>query len=225
VPPKQAARAAASGYHKSIFINCPFDDGYRRLFQATVFAVFDCGYIPRCALEVYDSGQVRIDKICNLIEACRFGIHDISRTELEAQSQLPRFNMPLELGIFLGAQRFGSGVHKKKNCLILDRERYRYQQFISDISGQDIAAHHGDCTALITRLRDWIQTAESTAGALPSGGAIAARFETFQDELPAICAKLNLIPSELTFADYGEVVRVWLTSPQLLPLPIVHTKS
>jgi hypothetical protein len=45
-------------------------------------------------------------RIFKLIEGCQFGIHDISRTELDTDSQLPRFNMPLELGMFLGAQRF-----------------------------------------------------------------------------------------------------------------------
>jgi hypothetical protein len=87
-----------------------------------VFTVFYSGYIPRCALEIYNSGQVRIEKIFKLIENCQLGIHDISRTELDVESKLPRFNMPLELGMFLGAQRFGAGRHKNKNCLILDRE-------------------------------------------------------------------------------------------------------
>jgi hypothetical protein len=109
-------------------------------------------------LEIYNSGQVRIEKIFKLIENCQFDIHDISRTELDVESKLPRFNMPLELGMFLGAQRFGAGRHKNKNCLILDREPYRYQQFLSDISGQDIAAHGGDATALIAKVRDWLNT-------------------------------------------------------------------
>jgi hypothetical protein len=122
VPPKQPSKSAAPGYHNSVFINCPFDDGYKQLFQATVFTVLYCGRDPRSALEIYNSAQVRIEKIFRLIETCRFGIHDISRTEPDADSGLPRFNMPLELGIFLGAQRFGTRQHKTKNCLILDRE-------------------------------------------------------------------------------------------------------
>ena len=72
-----------------------------------VFTVHDCGFIARCALEEEDASQVRIDKIYNIIAECRYGIHDISRTELDENSGLPRFNMPLELGIFLGAKKFG----------------------------------------------------------------------------------------------------------------------
>ena len=40
-------------------------------------------------------------------------------------------------------------MHRRENCLIVDRERYRYQQFISDISGQDVEAHDGQEPRLI----------------------------------------------------------------------------
>ena len=120
-------------YDQNVFINCPFDDGYQPLFRALIFAVFECGLRPRCAQEVYDGGEVRIEKIARIVRDCRWGIHDISRTDLNAHN-LPRFNMPLELGLFLGAQRFGIGPQARKSCLVLDRERYRYQEFISDIA-------------------------------------------------------------------------------------------
>ena len=87
-----------------VFINCPFDSAYRPLFEAAVFATFDCGFHPRCSLEIEDSSQVRIEKINRIIQQSRLAIHDISRTELDSTFQLPRFNMPLELGIFLGAK-------------------------------------------------------------------------------------------------------------------------
>jgi len=125
-----------------VYINCPFDGEYRPIFEALVFAVHDCGFIARCALELEDGSQVRIDKIERLIGACRFGIHDISRTELDSRWSLPRFNMPLELGIFLGAKRFGTGDQRKKVGLILDRETERYQRFCSNIAGQDIRSHN-----------------------------------------------------------------------------------
>jgi hypothetical protein len=91
---------ASAAYGYSVFVNCPFDDAYRHLFEAIVFAIHDCGYIARCALEVDDASLVRIEKIGSIISACRFGIHDISRTEANAATGLPRFSMPLELGCF-----------------------------------------------------------------------------------------------------------------------------
>jgi hypothetical protein len=106
-----------------------------------VFTVSVCGFVPRCSLEHDDASQVRLEKIYRLIGSSSFGIHDISRTELDGENHLPRFNMPLELGFFLGAKQFGAGRHRSKRCLILDRDRYRFQKFISDIAGQDIKAH------------------------------------------------------------------------------------
>lgn len=143
-------------YDYNVFINCPFDEAYRPLFYAIVFAVHDCGFIAHCTLEIDDAGRVRIESIYELIAGCRFGIHDVSRTELDEINQLPRFNMPLELGLFLGASRFGADYHQDKSVLILDREPYRYQKFISDISGQDIKSHEGIAEHAIRTVRDWL---------------------------------------------------------------------
>ncbi len=112
-------------YELSVFINCPFDAAYQRLFRAIVFTVHDCGYIARSALELTDASQVRVHKILQIISECRVGIHDISRTELDRRSKLPRFNMPLELGMFLGAKRYGDQRQRRKICLVLDRTSHR----------------------------------------------------------------------------------------------------
>jgi len=39
-----------------------------------------------------------------IIRDSQFGIHDVSRVELDDANRLPRFNMPLELGLFLRAK-------------------------------------------------------------------------------------------------------------------------
>ena len=100
-------RKRPSNYANQVFINCPFDPQYEAVFDALVFAVFDCGFVARCALEIDDGSQIRIEKIFSIVEQCKFGIHDLSRTDLDQATGLPRFNMPLELGIFLGAKRYG----------------------------------------------------------------------------------------------------------------------
>jgi hypothetical protein len=64
-----------------------------------------------------------------------------TRIELDPSTQLPRFNMALESGIFLGANLLSE---IKKPCLVMDTERYRYQRFCSDLSGFDPSAHGGD---------------------------------------------------------------------------------
>jgi hypothetical protein len=93
--------------------------------------------------------------------------------------------------------------------LILDREKYRYQKFISDIAGQDIGAHAGRVDSLIRVIRNWLG-AEGRGASLPGGVAIARRFDQFRWDLPKICEKLKLDAQDLTFSDYANVVSEWL---------------
>lgn len=198
-------------YSDQVFINCPFDGEYRPIFEALVFAVHDCGFIARCALELEDGSQVRTDKIEQIIGDCRLGIHDISRTELDATWSLPRFNMPLELGLFLGAKRYGTGVQRNKLCLILDRESFRYQKFCSDIAGQDIQPHGGDPHQAITRVRNWLRNATAdSAVVIPSGSLMVERYDRFQLALPLLCDRLRLNRDELIFNDFTTLAAEWL---------------
>jgi hypothetical protein len=197
------------GYEGSVFINCPFDPEYESLFFAIIFAVLECGFWPRCALEVDDAGTVRIEKILQIIASCKFGIHDISRTELSPDSQLPRFNMPLELGLFLGAKRFGVGEQAEKLCLILDCEPHRYQQFCSDIAGQDIQTHHQEPKQAIKVVRNWLANATPDK-ILPGGAMVAARYADFLGDLPLVCSEFKLSPEELIFGDFRKLAKLWL---------------
>lgn len=196
---------------RDVFINCPFDSEYKYFFWAIVFVVIRSGFRPRCALETDDSSENRFDKICNIIKECRYGVHDISRTELDASSKLPRFNMPLELGIFIAAKRFGARAHKVKRCIVLDRQKYRYQKFISDIAGQDIHSHETKLTILIEILATWLRN-QSRDRKVPGGRIIASEFSSFRKKLPRICAARGLQPDELTFGDYAELVAEYLTA-------------
>ncbi len=198
-----------SDYAKDVFINCPFDAQYRPIFEAVIFAVFDCGFRPRCALEIDDGSEVRIDKIFKIISECKYGIHDISRTEATLGSGLPRFNMPLELGMFLAAKRFGLAKQKQKVCLILDSSPYRYQQFLSDIAGQDIQVHNNLPREAITVVRNWLRGA-SNFRILPGGTEIFRRFQLFAHDLPALCLELKVEQNELTFNDTTTMISDWL---------------
>jgi hypothetical protein len=201
--------AAPSRYEDSVFINCPFTPDYQDIFRALVFAVADCGFVPRSALEMSDSGETRIGKLYRIIRECRYGIHDISVTEPDSVNKLPRFNMPLELGIFLGAREFGSPAQRAKGCLILDRERFRYQVFCSDLSGQDPKAHGGKPADAVKCIRNWLR-AERPGVLLPSGERMWQRFYDFTAGLPIICDGLLLEPDTLEFHDLTTVIEQWL---------------
>jgi len=199
-----------SAYEDSVFVNVPFDRKYARLFDAIVFAVHDCGFAARSALEVEDSGQSRVAKILDIIEASKFGIHDISRAGIDRNTGLARFNMPLELGFFLGAKRYGSQRDREKRCLVLDRERFRYRNFCSDISGQDIRAHGDEPRNAIKAVRDWLSNQRSGV-LLPGGKVVFERYEYFRAQLPQQARDLRLEHRELTFGDYVHLVVGWLT--------------
>jgi hypothetical protein len=194
---------------RNCFINCPFDAEYLPLFHAMIFTLVYCEFRPRCALELDNSGDVRISKIKNIISECRYGVHDISRTEIDSQTKLPRFNMPLELGLFLGAQHYGGAQHDDKYCLILDRTSHRFQKFISDIAGQDIRAHDDTITGLIRQLRNWIKTC--LAGVrVPGEVHIEAHYGEFRRELPRLATEMGLTLERMEYSDYVDIVAVWI---------------
>jgi hypothetical protein len=201
-----------------VFVNCPFDAEYRRLLHALVFTVHECGFWARCALELEDSGEERIRKIKRIIRECRYGIHDISRVELDAVNHLPRFNIPLELGLFLGAQEYGADEQGRKCSLVLDTERYRYQKFCSDIAGQDVRAHDGQPARLIAAVRAMLSTALDGRARMPGPAAIRDRFARFRAHLPTISRELHVRVSELQFVEYRALVEEWLANH---PLPSV----
>jgi hypothetical protein len=198
-------------YEHNVFINCPFDAAYASIFEAIVFAVNDAGFRPKCARERLDSSQVRLQKIAALISASRYSIHDLSRTELDVNA-LPRFNMPLELGLDLGCKEFHPDC-ADKSLLIFDSEQYRFQKFVSDLGGQDIHQHSNNPKLAVTRVRNWLRT-ESGRSGIPGGPAIYARYEAFRADLPDICLELNLDVGDLTFADFSYTIARWLDTHQ-----------
>lgn len=179
------------------------------MFRALIFAVVDCGYVPRCALEIIDGGDIRLQKIESIIEQSKFGIHDLSNMVLDKTSGLPRFNMPLELGLFLGAKRFGADAQKKKRLIILDRDPHRYKLAISDISGQDISCHKGVPQDAIRCVRDWLQAASGRKSNFPGAGHIWSRYQRYEADLPGICAYLKFDADSLTFNDLWETMTEW----------------
>lgn len=195
-------------FDRNVFINCPFDAEYAPIFEAIVFAVHDAGFRPKCARERLDSSEFRLQKIVGLIRSSRYSIHDLSRTELDKDSSLPRFNMPIELGIDLGCKSF-STAHRAKSLLIFDSEQYRFQKFASDIGGQDIHRHENDPQVALARVRDWLRT-ESASYAIPSGTIMNYRYARFRGNLPEICNELQLDLNDLTFVDFSYTIAFWL---------------
>lgn len=190
--------------NRDVFINCPFDSDYLDMFRAIVFAARACNFYPRSAKDTQNGARVRIATILDLIEACDWGIHDLSAVELDQSTHVPRFNMPLELGMAIGAIYFGGPRQRIKRLLILEREPHRYDASISDISGQDIEAHRGDLAQAIKAVRNWLSShGRESATTLPGGQALADDYILVRQEIDTLIAAGRLDPwDEMTHQDY-----------------------
>ena len=167
-------------FNHNVFVNCPFDSDYAPIMQAVLFCLVRFGFKPRIATEQSNAAEPRIDKICQLVQASKFSIHDLSRCQASEAEELFRLNMPFELGLDFGCQRYGGHPFSNKVILILDEERYRLQQAISDLAGSDIAAHDGDYQLAVRKVRNWLTT---NVSGIPkdSASSIIAEYEDFQE--------------------------------------------
>jgi len=196
-------------YERNVFINCPFDEDYDQIFNAILFTVHKCGFILRCSKEFEDSSGIRIKNIIQLIKGSKYSIHDLSRITLDGTSNLPRFNMPLELGICIGAIEFGNLRQNNKEYLIIESDKFRFKQFVSDLSGQDIKSHNNKVTDVITAIRNWLT--KKTNEKIPSASYIYEDYNNFLKDLPERCTLNRWNPLELTFDEYSSLVTSWLT--------------
>jgi hypothetical protein len=198
-----------AAYDRSVFINCPFDDRYRPLFHAIVFAVHDCGFLARCALEVEDSGEERIRKIKRIIRECQYGVHDISRVQVELRHGAAPLQHAAGAGPLPGCSGvWGRGTDGKA----LPHSRRRAVPVPgSDIAGQDIRAHGNEPRRAIGAVRGMLATALGGAARVPGEATILARFNLFRKELPGFCRALHVKVKELQFVETRSFIEEWIT--------------
>ena len=113
-------KADLVAFDTSVFVNCPFDKDYKPLLRPLLFTILDLGFEPRIALERLNSAEPRIDKILELIEASKYGIHDLSRLRAEQAGEFYRMNMPFELALDVACRLYKGGECADKKCLILE---------------------------------------------------------------------------------------------------------
>ena len=192
-----------------VFINCPFDKKYTELFLAIIFTVQDCGFVARCSLEKDNANEDRFAKIIRIINECDYGIHDISRIELDADNKMPRFNMPFELGLFFGAIKFGEKKNKLKNCLVLERNLHECKKYLSDLSGTDPKAHKDEPKSIIRHIRNWLYN-ESHNEDIPAYITIKKHYESFSKQFSVICDNSHMDCFEMPFFELIKNINQWL---------------
>ncbi len=203
------AASLKTPYDRCVFVNCPFDAAYKPLLDAILFAIHDCGFIARTALEVSGSAETRLDKIARIIYESQWSVHDISRVEVSRANPLPRFNMPFECGMALGLQRFGMPMDHKRDFLVLAAKRHQDKRTLSDLAGQDAAYHHNRSGMAIDAIRRFL--APKAGWPVRGGTAIKARYKTFQTDLPDLLAGLEISQREIRTLGYvPELLRIMI---------------
>jgi hypothetical protein len=146
-------QATAPADQQSVFLNVPFDREYSPLFVTLIAVLTGLGRKPRCVLEIPAAGRDRLDRIFELLSGCGSSLHDLSRVALSGPLQVPRFNMPFELGIAY-CLRKQSG-HR---FFVMEERAYRLQASLSDLNGLDPHIHEGTQEGILACLLDCFGT-------------------------------------------------------------------
>lgn len=149
----------------SVFLNIPYGDRFRRLYLAYIAGLIHLGLNPRATLEI-PGGRNRLEKILELIRACRYSIHDLSRVELDRTPPCtPRFNMPFELGLTVASTQIDDAPH---DWFVFEAVNRRAAKSLSDLAGTDANIHHGTvegimrelCNAFVRRSRESVSVTD-----------------------------------------------------------------
>ena len=199
-----------------MFVNAPFDDDFLPLLHALLFTIHDCGFIAWLAVEDTGASEMRIDKIVRIMRESCHSIHDISRVEGAGVSGLPRFNMPFEAGLAMGATRFEPAGRHRRDFLVLDAEPFRGKRTLSDLAGQDPRIHHNDPEQVVSAVRRFL-AAKSTGGRTRGASKIWERYLQFGADLPALGKALDISMQEMSSFDYlpewTQVASQWVLNP------------
>jgi hypothetical protein len=132
---------------ESVFLNIPYDRKFEDLYLAYIVGLTQLGLRVNAAVGVPSQG--RLGTIIGLIEESDFSIHDLSRIELT--KGIPRFNMPLELGLALYRSRVTRGRHR---IYVFEGKPHRAQRSTSDINLIDPKIHNGTAKGVMAGLRN-----------------------------------------------------------------------
>ena len=125
---------------RDVFLNIPYDPDFQTLYVAYIVGLSELGFRPRATLAI-SGGVARLDRIFDLIQSCRYSIHDLSRVEIDiAPPPTPRFNMPFELGMAVAWAKLHTSDH---TYVVFESVNRRAQKSLSDMNGADFNIHDG----------------------------------------------------------------------------------
>ena len=140
---------------QSVFLNIPYDAEFEELYLAYIVGLTQLGLKINATLAL--PNQDRLKRIVGLIEKSDVSIHDLSR--IESSSGIPRFNMPLELGLALFRSHVTRGRHR---VFVFEKKAYRVQRSTSDVNGIDPQIHKGRPKGVMAGLRNIFNQPDGT---------------------------------------------------------------
>ena len=140
---------------QSVFLNIPYDAQFEELYLAYIVGLTQLGLKINATLAL--PNQDRLKRIVGLIEKSDVSIHDLSR--IESSSGVPRFNMPLELGLALFRSHVTRGRHR---VFVFEKKAYRVQRSTSDVNGIDPQIHKGRPKGVMAGLRNIFYQSDGT---------------------------------------------------------------
>ncbi len=191
---------------KSVFLNIPYDTDFEQLYLAYTTGLTMLGLTAKLTLAVPHDIS-RLETIIRLIQSAHYSIHDLSR--VTSAGGVPRFNMPLELGLALYRSRTEPGRHQ---VYIFEQENYRIQRSTSDLNGLDPFIHNGTPRQIMARLRS-IFLPEGQSVTVPK---MMSAFERLIEALPAIKEKAGTdsIYEAAIFNDILLALSLWKNKSQ-----------
>ena len=116
----------------AVFVNIPYDEGFRCLYLAYIIGLTQLGLEPRATLGI-PGGERRLDRILALIQSCRYSIHDLSRVQLDRNPpRTPRF-----------AVTWAKLNPDRHSWFVFETKARRVQKSLSDLDGSDPNIHDG----------------------------------------------------------------------------------
>ena len=116
--------------------------------------------------------------------------------------------MPYEMGLDIGCMRFGNEQMSQKLCLIVEKEKNRYDQVISDISGQDIKAHGDIPEKIIAIILEWFDAILEYH--LPSPHFVFEKYIESFSEIDADLKNTGRAIDLLSTPTYIKIIRQWI---------------
>lgn len=130
----------------NVFVNVPYIEEYNEL-KATIIALLLVVKLnPILAAERSQGQPIRLCKICELMQTCKYVVTDLSYDTLH--------NIPFELGFFLALGRKGHSMvlidykyHEKDGIKML-----KFDSRLSNLKGLEVIKHERNTEKLITGL-------------------------------------------------------------------------